>query len=101
MGLMQSMSSSSSVTQFLASSSLEVTPLRGNPKTVTREHVLNNQTILTGHPSTKTSTQFEGHLSAGTWECEEGSWDHVQSGDEYVQLIEVIAQRELERVRES
>jgi len=90
MGLAQSMSGSSGATQVLATAAIEVVHLNPNPKptSITLEDVLNGQVILSGHPSTKTSTQFTGHLSSGTWECEKGSWKHAQAGDEYVQLLE-------------
>jgi len=90
MGLVQSMHGSFGAAQLLAAATIDITHLDSHPKpaSISREDVLNGQTILAGHPSTKTSTQFVGHLSAGTWECEEGSWKHVQAGDEYVQLLE-------------
>jgi len=90
MGLAQSMDGSSGASQVLATAALDITHLTPNPKpaAISREDVLNGQVILSGHPSTKASTQFTGHLTAGTWECEAGSWRHAQAGDEFVQLLE-------------
>lgn len=44
--------------------------------------------IISGAPSTKTAIQHTGGVKAGLWECEPGKWSHVQSGDEYITLLE-------------